>query len=123
MRSSFFWDDTQRILVVSFGRFGTTYPYHLQGSRSPRSVHWYVSTFRDNLSVPSSKAKQSHKRKLVRTDVSGQTIGSIFKGQKVQESWTAETSVTTNQRCVTSQKSEDLLLAYFSCFMGTDDTH
>jgi hypothetical protein len=54
--------------------------------------------------------------------VSGQPSGPIFKCQAAQghSSWTAlslskllrvytETSVTTNQRCVTSQKSENLI--------------
>jgi len=50
------------------------------------------------------------------TDISGRLIGTIFKGQAVKEDvWTAwplkmgpigfpETSLTTNIRCVTSQK-------------------
>jgi hypothetical protein len=33
---SLFWDVTQRILVVTYRRFGTTYQTHLQGSSSPR---------------------------------------------------------------------------------------
>jgi hypothetical protein len=42
---------------------------------------------------------------FVVTDVSGQPIAPIFKGQAVQE----ETSVTTNPCCITSPKSEDLI--------------
>ena len=34
VRYSVFWDFTQRKLVVIYRRFGTTYRYHLQGSRS-----------------------------------------------------------------------------------------
>ena len=36
MRSSFFWDVTQRRLVVSCGRFGTTYRSKVYGPSSPR---------------------------------------------------------------------------------------
>ena len=132
MRYTLFWDVTQRRLertdvsgqpirpifigqavpeayTGTYRRFGTTYPSHLQGSSSPRSVYLYVSTFQDNPSVPSSVVKQSQERRLVRTDVSGQPIRPIFRGHAVPESRTNETSVTTNPRCVTSQKSEDLL--------------
>ena len=35
-RSSLFWDAQQRILVVSYRRFGKTYPSHLQGWSSLR---------------------------------------------------------------------------------------
>ena len=35
MRSSLFWDVTQRRLVVSYRRFGATCRPHLQGSSSP----------------------------------------------------------------------------------------
>jgi len=55
------------------------------------------------------------------TEVAGQTVGPVFKGQVVQEdsSWIAlplktlpigcrETSETSNMRCVTSQKTEHL---------------
>ena len=35
LKSSLFWDCTQRRLVVCYRRFGTTCPYHLQGSSSP----------------------------------------------------------------------------------------
>jgi hypothetical protein len=34
MRSAFFWDITQRRMVIFCRRFGTTYRSHLQGSRS-----------------------------------------------------------------------------------------
>jgi len=33
LRSSVFWDVTQRVLLVSYRCFGTTYWSHLQGSR------------------------------------------------------------------------------------------
>jgi hypothetical protein len=42
---------------------------------------------------------------MVVTAVSGQPIGTIFNGQTVQ----AEKSVTTTLRCVTTQKSEDVI--------------
>jgi len=32
LRSSVFWDGMQRVLLVSYRRFGTTYWSHLQGS-------------------------------------------------------------------------------------------
>jgi len=38
MRSAIFWDFTQRRMVVSCRRFGTTYRYHLQESSSPRRL-------------------------------------------------------------------------------------
>jgi hypothetical protein len=50
------------------------------------------------------------------TEVSGQPNGSVFKGQTVQEKIVLglldlcfETSVTTNKRCIKSQKSEDFV--------------
>jgi hypothetical protein len=51
-------------------------------------------------------------RKLA-TDVSGQPIGPIFKGQaawllKMGPIGCPETSINTNLRCVTSQKGGDL---------------
>jgi len=36
MRSSLFWDITQGTVVINYRRFGTIYPFHLQGSRNPR---------------------------------------------------------------------------------------
>jgi len=36
MRSALFWNFTQRRIVVSYRRFGTTYWFHPQGSSSPR---------------------------------------------------------------------------------------
>jgi hypothetical protein len=33
MKTALFWDITQRVMVISYWRFGTTYWYHLQGSR------------------------------------------------------------------------------------------
>ena len=36
MRSSLFWNITQRRFVVGVRRFGTSYRSHLQGPRSPR---------------------------------------------------------------------------------------
>ena len=43
MRSYFFWDFTQRELVVTYRWYGTTYPSHLKGSSGPRN---YQSTLR-----------------------------------------------------------------------------
>jgi len=36
MRSALFRNITQRIMVIPYRRFGTTYRFRLQGSRSPR---------------------------------------------------------------------------------------
>ena len=33
MRTSLFWAITQRVVVIYYRRFGTTYRYHPQGSR------------------------------------------------------------------------------------------
>jgi hypothetical protein len=33
LRTTPFWAITQRVVVISYGRFGTTYRSHLQGSR------------------------------------------------------------------------------------------
>jgi hypothetical protein len=33
MRTALFWAVTQRVEVISCRRFGTTYGFHLQGSR------------------------------------------------------------------------------------------
>jgi len=38
LRSSVFWDVMQRMLLVSYRRFGTTYRSHLQGSSRTLSV-------------------------------------------------------------------------------------
>jgi hypothetical protein len=45
---------------------------------------------------------------LVVTDVSGRSVGPIFKVQAVQEIFFDCQLPPTSQRCVTSQKSEDL---------------
>jgi hypothetical protein len=37
MRSALLWVFTQRIVTIPYRRFGTIYPYHLQGPRNPRS--------------------------------------------------------------------------------------
>jgi len=36
LRSSFFWDITRRRIVIPYRRFGTIYPFHLQGSGNSR---------------------------------------------------------------------------------------
>jgi len=33
MKSAIFWDVTQRMVVISYRRFGTTYPFHFQGKK------------------------------------------------------------------------------------------
>jgi len=38
LESLLYWDITQRRLVVSYGRFGTNYWSHIQGSSSQRNV-------------------------------------------------------------------------------------
>jgi hypothetical protein len=48
LKSSLFWDVTQRRLVVSHRRFGTTYRSPLQGQSSPRRMlgtAWYAAAF------------------------------------------------------------------------------
>jgi hypothetical protein len=41
MRSTLFWDITQRRVVIGYRRFGTTYPSHRQGWRSPRRTYFW----------------------------------------------------------------------------------
>jgi hypothetical protein len=71
--SALLWDVTQRWVVVTYRRFGTTYRSHLQGSGSTRRK---PLTFRDNISIPYSRIR---KYKKETTDVSGQPVGPIFK--------------------------------------------
>jgi hypothetical protein len=47
-------------------------------------------------------------RWLVVTEVSGQSVGPIFKVQAVRENFFDCQLPPTSQRCVTSQKNEDL---------------
>jgi len=48
MRSALFWVIAQRIVVISYRRFRTTYLSHLQGSRNPEtSVRNYQYTLRN----------------------------------------------------------------------------
>jgi len=42
-RTSPFWDITQRVLVIPYRRFGTTYPSHLQGSRMKKKTVFHMS--------------------------------------------------------------------------------
>ena len=51
MRSSLFWDDTDRRLVVSYRRFGTTYRSHRRGSSSPRRILKYLEKIQMYLEV------------------------------------------------------------------------
>ena len=76
---------TQRILVVCCRRFETTYRFHLRGSS--------IQTFRDNVSVPSSRVKHS--------DVSGQRIGPIFEGQAFRRFGTTYRSHLQGSRILT----------------------
>ena len=49
---------TQRIVVIPYRRSGTTYRSHIQESRNPHYAAYSgnsLQTFRDNLSVPSSR--------------------------------------------------------------------
>jgi hypothetical protein len=39
MKSAFFWDITQRRMVIRYRRFGATYRSHLQGLKSPQSPY------------------------------------------------------------------------------------
>jgi hypothetical protein len=56
-RSALFWHITQRRLVILYRRFGTTYPSHLQGSRSPiRSWPLKMGPIR----CPETSAKDYH---------------------------------------------------------------
>jgi len=42
MRTALFWVITQRVVVISYRRFGTTYRYHPQGSRNQKKsfIFW-----------------------------------------------------------------------------------
>ena len=43
MRATLFWVITQPVVIISYGRFGTTYPSHPRGSRIQTkvlSLHW-----------------------------------------------------------------------------------
>jgi hypothetical protein len=75
-----------------YRRFGTTYPSHRQGSRSPRRV----PTFRDNVSVPSSRVKKSKKRLI-----DPWRWGRYVVPKRRQR--------ITTRRCVIPQKSTDLI--------------
>jgi hypothetical protein len=67
MRSALFWGIMQRQMAILYRRFGTAYRPHIQGFRSPKSL-------------------------LDFADVSGQHIGPILKGRKVQKvCWTLPT--------------------------------
>jgi hypothetical protein len=78
MRSAIFWGITQRRMVIFYRRFGTPYGSHLQGSSVQRQSFTNVSgqrmgpafkglaskgnplsTFRDNVRVPSSRDKKT----------------------------------------------------------------
>ena len=65
-----FWFITQPIVVISYGRFGTTYRVHLQGSKPRVPVRNYqyslsnifLQTFRDNISGPIFKGRDQGSR-------------------------------------------------------------
>jgi hypothetical protein len=121
MISELFWGITQRRVVIMYRLFGITYQSHLQGSRTDVSgqpigpiFKSQEPTFRDNLSVPSSRVKnwsfgttyQSHLQ-WSRTDVSGQPIGPIFKGQEptFRDNLSAPSSRFKNWRFGTTYRS------------------
>jgi hypothetical protein len=58
MRTTLFWVITQRVVLITYRRFGTSYRSHLQWSRildyHAASSGNLSSTFLDNLSVPFS---------------------------------------------------------------------
>jgi hypothetical protein len=65
MRTALFWVNRQRVVIISYRSFGTTYRSHLQGSRGildpgrwGLSSDKFLPTFRDNLLVSSSKVKR-----------------------------------------------------------------
>jgi hypothetical protein len=58
VRPFLFWDAQQRILVISYRRFGTTHRSHRQGCSRLRRLITDVS---DKLSVPSSRMQYSKK--------------------------------------------------------------
>jgi len=103
--AALFWVVTQRVMVISYRRFGTTYRSNLKGSRylqGPRfltdvsgqligpivkdqdifKAQDFLTTFRDILSVPSSRARHIQGPRFL-NDVSGQLIGPIVKGQDI----------------------------------------
>jgi len=47
MRSAFFWDITQRTVVINYRRLGTTYRSQLEGSRNPRIEEGFDPVFLD----------------------------------------------------------------------------
>jgi hypothetical protein len=114
LRSALFCDITQRRVVLLYRRFRTTDRSHLQGSRgldflTLEDIFLNLLTFRNNLSVPSSRVKRSwlldpwrHLPKLL--DVSEQPIGPIFKGQEVLTSWSLKTSSWTSWRFGTTYR-------------------
>jgi hypothetical protein len=42
LRSTLFWGITQRVVVVLYRRFGTTYQFHLQRSSNPRRKAYFL---------------------------------------------------------------------------------
>jgi hypothetical protein len=46
------WDFTQRIMAVSYRRFGTTYPAHLKEPTSPRSINKIKQITQNKTNVP-----------------------------------------------------------------------
>jgi hypothetical protein len=43
MRSSLFWDITQRVLIIPYRCFEKSYQFHLQRSRNPRKLDFLMS--------------------------------------------------------------------------------
>jgi len=44
LRSALFWVITQKVVVISFRRFGTTYCSQTQGSRIQKFVFWILDS-------------------------------------------------------------------------------
>ena len=68
MRSAPLWDFTQRRMVVPYRRFGTTYRYHLQGSKKEGNGRWEALSFsRRTLPSGISHAVRMQNINLLRT--------------------------------------------------------
>jgi hypothetical protein len=61
MRSTLFWDITQRRVEILYRRFGTTYRSHLQGSRCPRRKLGLLDPWRwDPIGCPETSVHNYH---------------------------------------------------------------
>ena len=115
IRSTFFWDFTQRILVICYRRFGSTYRFHLQGSSSQTrmsgtlNVHSYIRNgvgsdyFLESMMLPNRVSGEY-------LSVSGILLGLIHPwrwGRKVVRKRRKQTIILC---CVKSQKSAHRIL-------------